>query len=226
MEAEEDRPVILYGMDFSVYVRIVRLVLHEKQVVYRLEDYNPFEAETDSARCWLHPFGKMPVFEHGGLRIFETQAIVRYADAAFPGPRLMSGNPAVDVIQNQIIGICDSYLYRALVWGLFVETVRKPIDGESPDEETVRRAEATVDRCFAALDGLLSRAVRDGDHAAMADLYLAPMMDYGMRSRPGAACAQKYENLILWWRGIRDRASIRATESVLSAQRLPADRIP
>ena len=45
----------------------------------------------DGIPAWytdLHPFGRMPAFEHDGFRLFETAAISRYVDEAFAGPAL------------------------------------------------------------------------------------------------------------------------------------------
>jgi len=35
-----------------------------------------------------HPFGRIPAFEHNGFHLYETGAIVRYIDDAFPGCKL------------------------------------------------------------------------------------------------------------------------------------------
>jgi glutathione S-transferase len=35
-----------------------------------------------------HPFKRIPPFEHEGFRLYETGAITRYVDEAFPGPAL------------------------------------------------------------------------------------------------------------------------------------------
>ena len=81
--------VELHGMDFSVYVRIARLALAEKGVPYRLVPLNPFAEDPPDPNKELHPFGKMPVLRHDGCLIYETQAIVRYIDEGFSGPRLL-----------------------------------------------------------------------------------------------------------------------------------------
>ena len=39
-----------------------------------------------------HPFGKIPVLDHGDLRLFETGAITRYLNDTLPGKSLVPGN--------------------------------------------------------------------------------------------------------------------------------------
>jgi len=41
----------------------------------------------------LHPFQKVPVLEHDGLRITETIAILMYFETAFDGPSLVPDEP-------------------------------------------------------------------------------------------------------------------------------------
>ncbi|MFM0756763.1 glutathione S-transferase N-terminal domain-containing protein [Paraburkholderia strydomiana] len=81
--------VKLYGAAWSVYVRIARLALEEKQVSYGLVEVDMF-AKTGVPQEHLkrHPFGRIPAFEHGDFRLYETGAIVRYIDEAFPGCKL------------------------------------------------------------------------------------------------------------------------------------------
>ena len=225
MAISPDGGVVLYGMDFSVYVRIARLALFGKAVEYRLEHLNPFETDPAKAGPDLHPFGKMPVLRHGDLTLYETQAIVRYVDEGFPGPDLMPGTPPQRARQNQIVGICDSYLYRPLVWGLFVETVSKPLKGEAVDEAVAEAAEAEVVRAFEALTPLLAAKPSGPAGFDAGDVFLAPMMDYGMRSERGARAAGRFPALVDWWRSARVQPCMAATVSADLPPEMPGDRI-
>ncbi|WP_236062582.1 glutathione S-transferase N-terminal domain-containing protein [Paraburkholderia nemoris] len=81
--------VNLYGAAWSVYVRIARLALEEKQINYRLVEVDVFaENGVPQEHLKRHPFGRIPTFEHGDFHLYETGAIVRYIDDAFPGCRL------------------------------------------------------------------------------------------------------------------------------------------
>lgn len=216
--------VELHGMDFSVYVRIARLALAEKGVEYRLVPLNPFAEDPPDPNRGLHPFGKMPVFFHGGARIIETQAIVRYIDEVFPGPGLLPANVMERARQNQIIGICDSYLYRALVWGVFVEILRKPAEGGETDPAVVSAALDAVDTAFSVIDDILSDGAADS--VTLAEIYLAPMLDYGLRVEAAAALAAERPKLRRLWTKMRARPSIIATEPREFTALLPAHTLP
>jgi len=75
-------------------MRIVRLALEEKEVKYDLVGVDVF-AKTGVPKEHLtrHPFGRIPAIEHGDFRLYETGAIVRYIDDAFPGCNLQPTDP-------------------------------------------------------------------------------------------------------------------------------------
>ena len=79
---------IIYGPAYSTYARTVRLALEEKGVDYDLVEVDLLAGATKAPEHLArHPFGKVPAFEHDGFELYETDAIMRYVDAAFPGPR-------------------------------------------------------------------------------------------------------------------------------------------
>ena len=128
----------LFGADYSVYVRIVQLTLAAKGVDYELVPIDIFSA--DGVPAWYRehqPFGRIPAFEHDGFRLFETAAITRYVDEAFPGPALQPADVRQRATMNQIIGLLDAYAYRAMVWDVYVERISKPKDGKVSDEALI-----------------------------------------------------------------------------------------
>ena len=72
---------IIFGAPYSVYVRVVRLVLEEKGVHYELIPVDIFApGGPPPEHMTRHPFGKIPAFEHAGFRLYEAGAITRYVD--------------------------------------------------------------------------------------------------------------------------------------------------
>ncbi|MDW6026596.1 glutathione S-transferase family protein [Mesorhizobium sp. BAC0120] len=215
-QADLSKP-ILYGADYSVYVRIARLVLVEKQVDYELVPVDVF-AEGGPPAQYLErqPFGRIPAFEHDGFRIYETAAITRYVDEAFPGPTLQPAEPCPRALMNQILGIVDSYAYRTLVWDLYVETVSKPRDGGKTDEARVARALPVAETCLAELARLKRHGEwLLGDAVTLADLYLAPVFGYFEKAAMAAPMLARHPALAAWWERVKGRESIRTTEPTI-----------
>ena len=87
-------PINLYGLERSVYTRIARLALEEKGVPYALCEVEIFGPDgVPPEHLARHPFGRIPVLEHGDFWLYETTAITRYVDEAFPGPNLQPHEP-------------------------------------------------------------------------------------------------------------------------------------
>jgi glutathione S-transferase len=83
----------VYGASDSTYVRTVRLTLDEKQVPYELVNVDVFASGGPPADYLkLHPFGRIPAFEHDGFCMYEAVPIARYIDEVFSGPPLQPGN--------------------------------------------------------------------------------------------------------------------------------------
>lgn len=208
-------PPTLYGAAYSVYVRAVRLALAEKGVAYEHVLVDIFGAEVPGWYRALHPFGRIPAFEHDGFRLYETGAILRYVDEAFPGPALMPplSDPQARARVNQIGGVIDAYLYRPLIWDIYVERCDAPAEGRAADEAKIAAAVPRVETCFAALSDLMSGEgpFLLGGQLTLADLHLAPMISLGRRAAEGMALVAAQPKLARWWDVMRDRPSLAAT---------------
>ena len=207
----------LYGAAYSVYVRAARLALAEKGVAYTLVELDVFGGAVPDWYAKRHPFLHIPAFEHDGFRLYETAAIMHYVDEAFGGPPLMppatrDGARARARVE-QIGSIIDAYLYRPLIWDIYVQRCDPPTDGRAPDEPKIAAAITRVKTCFAAIEDLM---VGDGPfllgaQLTLADLRLAPMVSLGLRAAEGAALLAEHTKLSAWWTTMRDRPSLIAT---------------
>lgn len=207
-------PIRVFGADYSVYVRIVRLTLEEKGIGYELVPVDIFASGGPPE--WyldLHPFARIPAFEHGGFRLFETAAITRYVDEAFDGPTLQPANARDRGVMNQIIGLLDAYAYRTMVWDISVERMSKPREGKVSDEALIASALVKAKICLAALVRLRSAGPwLLGDQMTIADLHAAPIFAYFLQAPEGRALLDEQPALLKWWGLISTRPSFAATE--------------
>ena len=151
---------ILFGAAYSVYVRAARLALAEKGVAYRLVEIDIFaEGGSPAEYAARHPFGRIPAFEHDGFRLYESGAITRYVDEAFPGPPLQPEDPRGRARVNQILSILDSYAYRTLVWDIYHRAdACAGTRPRAPDEARIAAALSRAETCLAALEALMEAA--------------------------------------------------------------------
>ncbi|MBZ9684702.1 MULTISPECIES: glutathione S-transferase family protein [unclassified Mesorhizobium] len=209
------KPVV-YGADYSVYVRIVRLALEEKGIAYDLVPVDIF-AE-GGAPAWYgkhHPFGRIPAFEHDNFRLFEASTIARYVDEAFDGPALQPADIRARARMNQIIGMLDAYAYRAMVWDVAIERLEKEVPDESLIADGLRQAE-TVLKALTSLkqDGpwLL------GDQLTLADLHAAPIIAYFVKVPEGRGLLAQFAGIWDLYLRMAGRPSFVRTEKAYNSR--------
>src|ERR1700690_3192683 len=107
----------LWGFDGSSYVRTVKMVLAEKGVTeFKQVPLNVLKGEPKTPdHLERHPFAKVPVLDHDGMRILETSAIARYLNDAPPGKSLTPPTPKDRARMDMITGMVDSFGYGSLL---------------------------------------------------------------------------------------------------------------
>lgn len=204
-----DKPVV-YGADYSVYVRVVRLVLEEKGVGYELVPVDIFAADGIPGWYFEHqPFGRIPAFEHDGFRLYETGAIARYVDEAFDGPALQPVEARPRSRMNQITGLLDAYAYRAMVWDVAVERLEKT----PPDEAVIANGLRQARTALQALSSLKAEGPwLLGTELTLADLHAAPIIGYFVKVAEGRKLLAEFADIQDWYVRIAARAGFAKTE--------------
>ena len=204
------RPIV-YGAAMSPYVWSVRLALAEKGVAHELVSVgiDEFRSEAHLAR---HPFGKIPAFEHDGFMLYETQAIMRYVDEAFPAAPLQPIEVHPFSRMNQIMGVVDNYLTSCLLAKVIFQRLVAPRIGRTIDEEAVSAALPKVRHCL----GEIARLAGDqeflaGDAVTLADLMAIPQIYYFKKMPEGAAQLAELPTLAAWANRMEARQSVQVT---------------
>lgn len=202
---------ILYGADYSVYVRIARLALIEKGVDHDRVEVDVFaEGGPPPWYLALHPFGRIPALVHGDFHLYETAAICRYVDEAFDGPALQPASAPARARMTQIIAMLDAYAYRPMVWDVGVERIER----QTPDEARIAAGLERADAVLEALTALKSAGpFLLGEQLTLADLHAAPIIAYFARAEEGRALLARHGAISVWMAGMASRDSYRQTEA-------------
>ena len=205
---------IVYGPSYSTYVRTARLALAEKNVAYDLVEVAMLQGEHQKPEFLArNPFGKVPAFEHDGLGLYETSAITRYIDRAFPGTALQPSDPKQQARMDQIVGIIDSFAYGSIVGKLVWQRMVTPMMGGTPDDAVVAEALPHVARALAELARLMGPGpFLAGPALSLADLSLAPIFAYFSATPEGPGLLAAQPALAAWWQQMQARPSMAATE--------------
>ncbi len=205
----------LWGFDGSTYVRTVKMVLAEKGFTdFEQVPLNVLAGEPKQPdHLQRHPFGKVPVLEHDGLRILETSAIARYLDDVLSGKSLTPGTPKDRARMDMVIGVIDSYGYGALVGGVAAYHLFPDFVGGRSDAALASGLETGREVITLAMQTKGTSPFIAGD-LSLADLYLAPVMFY-VSLTPEKDELFAIGGFEAWWAAIQALPSFQATQPSL-----------
>jgi glutathione S-transferase len=190
--------IIVHGVPGSPYVRSALLGLEEKARPYRLAAMGMGDAR-QAAHLERHPFGRIPVFEHDGFMLYETQAILRYLERVFPEPRLTPEDPRLAARMDQVMGIVDWYLFRDASATIGFNRVIAPMFGFPVDEAVVTASLPKAAVCFKELNRLLGdQGFMAGAEISLADLMVVPQLEFLAATPEGADLLKPYPRLTAW----------------------------
>ncbi|HXV01687.1 MAG TPA: glutathione S-transferase family protein [Caulobacteraceae bacterium] len=202
---------VVWGVPGSPYVRAALLGLEEKKMRWRLAPLGMGENKSP-AHLARHPFGRMPVVQHGDFRLYEAQAILRYLDKVGSGPRLTPDDPKAEARMNQLMGIADWYFLPQVSSAIVFQRVVAPRFGLPVDEEKIAAALPGARLCIAEVARLLGdQAFMAGDSLSLADLMLAPQVAFLADCAEGREMLDAHPDLAAWNRRMGERPSLQAT---------------
>jgi glutathione S-transferase len=167
--------IVIHAAPGSPYCRAALLGLEEKRAAYRFAAVPPGTTRTPE-HLQKHPFGRVPVLDHGDFRVYEAQAILRYVDAILPGPALQPKEPKAMARMSQIANIGDWYVFPSIAVGINAERlVSQLFWNRPPDERNIANALPQARICIGELERLKGDTeFMVGNELSIADLMLAP----------------------------------------------------
>lgn len=203
---------IVYGTEFSTYVRSVRMAFEEKGAEYKLHDVSVLRGEQKQpAHLTRNPFGTVPAFEHDGFELYETSPILRYVDQVCPGPALTPEDPRQRARMNQIISIIDYHGYASLIGQIVVQRLFTALLANGTDETVVNAGIPRARLCLQEFERLKgSHTFLAGDRVTLADLYLVPIIFY-LKLTPESELLAPHRGLDAWWHAMTERRSVKVT---------------
>ena len=196
----------------SPFSRAVLATLEEKGAPYRVVPVMPGTLRA-AQHLGRHAFGRVPVLEHGGFRLYETQAILRYLDRVLPEPALTPADPQGAARMDQLMNVNDWYLFHGVANVIAFQRIVGPrIMGLTPDEAAIAAAMPKARAVFDELARLLgAQPYFTGESLTLADLLLAPQLDFLQQTPEWEPLRAAHVNLRQWLTRMQARASLRAT---------------
>jgi glutathione S-transferase len=203
---------VVHATPGSPFSRSVMAALEEKGADWRLAALKPGTSKLPSHLA-RHPFGRMPVLEHGDFTLYETQAILRYLDRVLPHPALTPADARRAARMDQVMNINDWYLFHGVGNVIVFHRVIAPqLMGLKPDEAAIEAAMPKARTVFAELARLLGeQAFFAGDNLSLADLMVAPAAAFFTATPEWTELGVPHANLVAWLKRMEARPSLQAT---------------
>ena len=198
-----------HSLQESAYLWTAQHVADEKGVSY---DIVPIVYRSPEHLA-LHPFGKMPVMQHGDFFLYETAAIAHYIDRRFAGPPLQPSSPRDQAEVIRWISVINSYVFPTMN-RFMKERLVRPAMGIEPDQAFIDSAEESLKLQMR----LIEEAVSDtpflaGESLTIADSFLLPHLLFFGRTPEGEALLAKSRAASAWLDRMRARPSFHGSIS-------------
>jgi glutathione S-transferase len=195
--------ITFHSMEGSSYLWTAMLIADEKGVAY---DFHAVELHSPE-HLRLHPFGKMPVLQHGDFVVYESLAIAHYIDAAFPGPALAPADPRGRAEMLRWISIVNAYVFPVMN-RYFKECIVKPQWGIAPDAAFIESALAQLPLQVRLIDEAVAKdGYLVGDRLTLADGFLFPILLFFGLTDEGAALLCDARSAAAWLERMKARPS-------------------
>ena len=202
----------VYSIPGSPFGRAVLATLEEKAATYRLVPAAPGTLRSPEHLA-RHPFGRVPVLEHNGFSLYESQAILRYLDRVLPAPALTPGDCKAAARMDQAMNVNDWYLFQGVANVISFQRVVGPqLMGLAPDEAAIEAAMPKARTVFTELARLLGQQrYFTGDAVSLADLLIAPQLAFFAQTPEWSVLSAPHANMVTWLARMEARPSFQAT---------------
>jgi len=203
---------IVHSIPGSPFGRALLATLEEKRAPYRFLPVAPSTLRHEP-HISRHPFGRVPVLEHDGFMLYETQAMLRYLDRVLPTPPLTPADSKAAARMDQAMNINDWYLFQGVGNVLAWHRVVGPrVMGLRPDEAAIAAAMPKAHAVCNELGRLLGpQPYFAGAAVTLADLLIAPQLDFLAQTPEWVPLSAGNRNLVDWLARMNARTSLKAT---------------
>lgn len=201
---------VLHSIPGSPFGRAVIAAFLEKGQPFRFAAVAPgtLKGPEHMAR---HPFGRIPVIEHGDFKLFETQAILRYIDRVCPGPALTPADPKAAALVDQAMNVSDWYFFQGVGNTIgFQRAVKPRLMKMAADEAVCAEALPYAHKVFDELSRLLGdKPYFAGESFSLADIQLGTLMDFFPGAPEWEPLTAQRGNLVAWLERLNARPSFK-----------------
>ncbi len=195
--------ITFHSIADSAYLWAVMHVADEKGAPYTVTPL----AYRSPEHLALHPFGKMPIMQHGDFVLYESLAIAHYIDRAFEGPPLQPPGPRAQAIALRWVSVINAYVFP-IMNRFMKERLVRPAWGVEPDHAFIESArDALILQMETIETALADGAYLAGETLTIADSFLLPQLLFFALTPEGEALMAQAPRTKAWLARMMARAS-------------------
>jgi len=200
----------LYGNPYSTCTLRVRSVLHELGIPFEEQTIPWPEVGSDEFKATRHPFAKVPAFEDGNLKLYESRAISRYLANKYQKPEnaLLPKDLAKLAVVDQFLSVETSY-FDPHISSLAYEVSFKKMKGHGDtDPVLVEKHKTALSNTLDIYEKLLEGKEYLAGEFSLADLVHIPYCYYVSSLGFGDLfTTSKRPNVARWYKALIARPS-------------------
>lgn len=210
----------VYGMLLSPNVVRVIAALNEKGLDF---EFIPVDLRTGAHKkpdfLAINPFGQVPAFEDGDIKIFESRAINRYIALRYKetGPDLLPAKSPAQIAAVETWLEVEAHQFSPPVAKLSFEVLVKPMLGMVTDQAAV---DAEAEKLGKVLDVYEERLSKEkyfaGGEFTLVDVNHMPYVNNLMMT-PKADLVTSRPHLKAWWEDVSARPAWQKTLAAIKA---------
>ncbi|KFK30847.1 hypothetical protein AALP_AA6G033300 [Arabis alpina] len=187
----------VFGHAASTSTRRVILALHEKNLDFELVHVELKDGEhMKEPFLSRNPFGKVPAFEDGDLKLFESRAITQYIAHRYEGQGtnlLPTDSKNIALYAVMAIGMqVEAHEFDPVATKLAWELVFKQLYGLTTDQAVVDEEKAKLDKVLDVYEARLKETkYLAGDTFTLTDLHHVPVIQYLLGTPIGKLFTQR-----------------------------------
>lgn len=169
--------ITLYGIGLSSNVSKIRYCLNYLGLDYEWKQVSPMKGETQTAEYRaIAPTGKIPAAEIDGVKLFESNAIIKYL-ASKNNSAIYPENLEKRAITDSWLDFTSIHIFAA-IGRVVYNRAFAPMIGEESDERSLADGLRFMDKYYPILEKQLTdNKFVAGDEFTLADINLVAILD-------------------------------------------------
>ena len=208
----------IFGFQKSTCTARVMISLEEVRAEYEIVPVNLATGEhKGEAHLARNPFGQIPAFEDGDVKLFESRAISKYVLRKYKGsgPDLLHEGNLKEAAAVDLGLEIESHHYNPAISAIVGQLIFVPMSGGTPDQKII---DANVEALGKVLDVYEHRLSEykyiAGDFFSFADITHFPYTFY-LFLTPYSSLITSRPHVKAWWEALLARPSVAKVAAIM-----------